>query len=237
MDAIAYSVRRSERARRARVTVDPGRGVEVVLPAAAFRRGARAAEREAAAVVFELRPWIARRMREVAGARAAVAARGDTVPFLGEPLMLVPQGDRAHVRRRGTDLLVPAGDRCRPALERWYRREARREIAGRLDRACSLAGTAYFGLTIRSQRTRWASCSQAGRMSFNWRLLLAPEPVLDYVVLHEVCHLEVMDHSPRFWALLAARCPDYREHAGWLRHNGATLVLGDGTLARQLSRR
>ena len=62
-------------------------------------------------------------------------------------------------------------------------------------------------------------------MSFNWRLLLAPEPVLDYVVWHEVCHLEVMDHSPRFWALLRRRCPDYREHLRWLRRHGATLVL------------
>ncbi len=62
-------------------------------------------------------------------------------------------------------------------------------------------------------------------MSFNWRLLLAPEPVLDYVVWHEVCHLEVMDHSPRFWALLGSRCPDYRDHARWLRRYGATLVL------------
>ena len=62
-------------------------------------------------------------------------------------------------------------------------------------------------------------------MSFNWRLLLAPEPVLDYVVWHEVCHLEVMDHSPRFWALLARHRPDYREHSTWLRRHGATLVL------------
>ena len=62
-------------------------------------------------------------------------------------------------------------------------------------------------------------------MSFNWRLLLAPEPVLDYVVWHEVCHLEVMDHSPRFWSLLARRCPDYREWSGWLRRHGQTLVL------------
>jgi hypothetical protein len=62
-------------------------------------------------------------------------------------------------------------------------------------------------------------------MSFNWRLLLAPEPVLDYVVWHEVCHLEVMDHSPRFWALLARHCPDYREQARWLRRHGQTLVL------------
>jgi predicted metal-dependent hydrolase len=62
-------------------------------------------------------------------------------------------------------------------------------------------------------------------MSFNWRLLLAPEPVLDYVVWHEVCHLEVMDHSARFWRLVARRCPGYREQIRWLRHNGATLVL------------
>jgi predicted metal-dependent hydrolase len=62
-------------------------------------------------------------------------------------------------------------------------------------------------------------------MSFNWRLLLAPEPVLDYVVWHEVCHLEVMDHSPRFWSLLRSWCPGYREQLRWLRRHGATLVL------------
>ncbi len=62
-------------------------------------------------------------------------------------------------------------------------------------------------------------------MSFNWRLLLAPEPVLDYVVEHEVCHLEILDHSPAFWALLAARAPDYREHSRWLRRYGSALTL------------
>ena len=62
-------------------------------------------------------------------------------------------------------------------------------------------------------------------MSFNWRLLLAPPEILDYVVEHEVCHLEVMDHSPRFWALLEARVPGWRAHAGWLRRYGSTLVL------------
>ena len=86
--------------------------------------------------------------------------------------------------------------------------------------ACS-----YSKLTIRGQRTRWASCSRSGAMSFNWRLLLAPEAVLDYVVWHEVCHLEVMDHSPRFWALLERWCPDYREQSRWLRRHGQTLVL------------
>jgi predicted metal-dependent hydrolase len=218
-DDISYQIRRSPRARRVRVTVDPAGGVEVVLPR-------RASEREAAAAISELRPWIERRMRELARARAAVAARGASVPYLGELLQTVPQAGRSRVHRRGDELLVPAADPERAAaLERWYRRAAAVEIAPRLDRACEAAGTSYSRLTIRGQKTRWASCSRSGAMSFNWRLLLGPEPVLDYVVWHEVCHLHVMDHSPRFWALLRRYCPDYREHQRWLRRHGATLVL------------
>jgi predicted metal-dependent hydrolase len=217
---IPYTVRRSERARRVRVTVDIERGVEVVLPR-------RAAEREAAAAISELRPWIERRLSELDGARATIAARGDTVPYLGEVLALVPQPGRQRVVRRGDTLLVPARERD-AALERWFRRAARDEIAVRLERACALTGRSYTSLAIRGQRTRWASCSPSGAMSFNWRLLLAPVAVLDYVVWHEVCHLEVMDHSPRFWALLAERWPDYRREARWLRRHGPSLVLVPG---------
>jgi predicted metal-dependent hydrolase len=119
---------------------------------------------------------------------------------------------------------VPGGDH-RPALERWYRRRAREEIEPRLIEACASAGHQLRGLSIRGQRTRWASCSPSGAMSFNWRLLLAPEPVLHTVVWHEVCHLDVPDHSPRFWALLERRRPDHREHQRWLRRYGALLTL------------
>jgi len=219
VEEVVYRVRRSDRARRVRVTVDATRGVEVVLPR-------RAPEREAAAAIRELRPWIERRVAELADARAAVAARGDSVPYLGRTLALVTDSPRrSRVVRRGDALLVPAGPARAPALERWYRRAARLEIEPRLDRACELAGATYSRLTIRGQRTRWASCSRTGAMSFNWRLLLAPEEVLDYVIWHEVCHLEVMDHSPRFWRLLANRSPGYREQVRWLRVHGATLLL------------
>ena len=214
---IDYRVRRSERARRIRVNVD-GDGVEVVLPR-------RAAEREAAAAVRELEPWIRRRLSELAHAQQAVAARGDAVPYLGELLQVRADPGRTRVHRRGAVLWAPAGAERKAALERWYRRAARAEIAPRLEHACALAGLSYSKLTIRGQRTRWASCSRSGAMSFNWRLLLAPEAVLDYVVWHEVCHLKVMDHSPRFWALLARWCPDYREQSRWLRRHGQTLVL------------
>jgi predicted metal-dependent hydrolase len=185
----------------------------------------RAPAREAADAISELRPWIERRMREVARAQEAVAARGDMVPYLGDTLRTVSQAGRARVHRQGDVLLVPAGEERVLALERWYRRAARVEIAPRLEDACRQAGSSYSNLTIRGQRTRWASCSRSGAMSFNWRLLLAPEPVLGYVVWHEVCHLHVMDHSPNFWALLGKYWPHYREHARWLRRHGQTLVL------------
>jgi predicted metal-dependent hydrolase len=120
---------------------------------------------------------------------------------------------------------LPPGVALRDALERWYRRRARAEVAPRLDAACARAGTRYAGLQIRGQRTRWASCSAGGAMSFNWRLLLAPPEILDYVVEHEVAHIEVLDHSTRFWRLLASRCPGWREREGWLRRHGHALRL------------
>ena len=194
-DEIPYTVRRSTRARRVRVNVHAHTGVEVVLPA-------RAPERAAAAAVSELRPWIERRLAEAREALAHVAA-----PRRHAAL---PRRDaRRSSRSRGARACTVAASGCScPRAMRGRRSSAstgapaRVEIAPRLDRATARAGLAYSGLDIRAQRTRWASCSSRGRMSFNWRLLLAPERVLDYVVWHEVCHLEVLDHSPRFWALL-----------------------------------
>ena len=214
---IPYTIRRSDRARRVRVNVHAQAGVEVVLPA-------RAAEREAAAAISELRPWIERRLAEARRTMDVIAGRGASLPYLDTTLELVAEPGRSRAHLRGEQLLVPGGD-ARPAIERFYRRAARAEIAPRLDRACAAAGLRYSGLDIRAQRTRWASCSSRGRMSFNWRLLLAPERVLEYVVWHEVCHLQVLDHSPRFWALLARHRPSWREERAWLSAHGATLVI------------
>ena len=200
-----------------RVSVDADAGVSVTLPA-------RAREREAALAVAELRPWIERRLAAVHAARERLAVPEGHVPYLGELLRVAPESGRTRAHRRGDVLLVPA-DEPRPALERWYRRAARAEIAPRLDAAVAALDRAYAKLTIRGQRTRWGSCSTTGAMSFNWRLVLAPEEVLDYVVWHEACHLVVMDHSQAFWSLLEHHRPGYREPQRWLRANGTALVL------------
>ena len=207
-----------------------GDGVEVVVPR-------RMALRHVEPFVAEKQRWIERTLQRYEAARREVPvadlADGGSVPYLGERLELVvrvePGRTRPHVARRGDRLVVKVarGDRAavEDALERWYRKQARAEIADRLDYATARAGTDWTRLSIRGQRTRWASCSQDGAMSFNWRLLLASEAILDYVVEHEVAHLEILDHSPRFWKLLGSRCPDYREHERWLKANGHTLTL------------
>jgi predicted metal-dependent hydrolase len=202
--------------------------VEVVLPR-------RFPLSEVAPFVEEKRAWIERTLRRMqeteAELPAACLADGGELPFLGRRLTLVvrvePNRVREHVVRRGDTLRValpPAAD-LRAAVERWYRRRAREEVAPLLDAASARAGTTYSGLQIRGQRTRWASCSSSGAMSFNWRLLLAPPQILQYVVEHEVAHLEVLDHSARFWDLLASRCPDWRTHEDWLRRHGHALRL------------
>src|SRR6478735_158634 len=215
--SVPYRIRRSDRARRIRVSVEGNGDVVVVLPL-------RSPERHAEEAVKQLGPWIERRRRAVATAAAEVGRAPGTVPYLGETLTLVPEPGRTRVARRGDRLLVPDTG-AREALERWYRQRARIEVAPRLDAACARAGKRYTGLTIRAQKTRCASCSAKGTMSFNWRLLLAPPEILDYVVEHEVAHLTYMDHSPRFWALLASRAPDWRRRSEWLRRYGPTLTL------------
>jgi predicted metal-dependent hydrolase len=94
------------------------------------------------------------------------------------------------------------------------------EIAAREAEAI---GVSFTRITIRDQRTRWGSCSTTGALSFNWRLALAPSSVLDYIVVHEVCHLREHNHSPRFWRLVAQRRPDHRVQAEWLRRHGHEL--------------
>ena len=226
MTSVPYRIRRSDRARHARILVGPD-GVEVVVPS-------RFPMRDVQPFVDEKSRWIERTLRRMRESELElgrpVLEDGGEVPYLGERLLLrvriEPGRVRPHVKRVGPVLRVSIGaepDALPDALERWYRKRARAEVEPRLDAAVARAGDGYTTLQIRGQQTRWASCSSSGAMSFNWRLLLAPAEVLDYVVEHEVVHLAVHDHSDRFWDLLAERCPEYHEYERWLRKHGHAL--------------
>jgi predicted metal-dependent hydrolase len=84
-------------------------------------------------------------------------------------------------------------------------------------------GVRYDRIAIKGQSTRWGSCSSKRNLNFNWRLMMAPPGAVDYVIIHELCHLKELNHSPRFWALVAQHCPDYRRWERWLKVNIARL--------------
>lgn len=116
-------------------------------------------------------------------------------------------------------------DTQRAALTRRYIDAAKEYFPKRVAYFHQFTGGTYSRITIRDQKTRWGSCSSKGTLSFNWRLMLAPPAILDYVVVHELCHLRHMDHSPAFWQAVGEVFPDYASARKWLRKHGQELVL------------
>lgn len=112
-----------------------------------------------------------------------------------------------------------------PALVNKHKKYARKIFESRVAYFHQFTGGNYTSITIRDQKTRWGSCSGRGTLSFNWRLILAPPEILDYVVVHELCHLTHMNHSKEFWSLVGNVIPDYKIRKKWLKENGHTLRL------------
>ena len=110
-----------------------------------------------------------------------------------------------------------------PEERRALRARAQAELPPRLLELAQAHGLHVSRVTVRNQRTRWGSCGRDGHITLNWRLVLMPDAVRDYVLVHELMHLRRMDHSPAYWALVAAACPGYREARAWLRAHGASL--------------
>jgi predicted metal-dependent hydrolase len=104
-----------------------------------------------------------------------------------------------------------------PEAEREIRAHAKRELPARLLELAAQQGLTVARISIRNQRWRWGSCSRAGHICLNWRLAQMPDEVRDYVLIHELMHLKRLDHSPKFWKLVAQACPDYESARRWLR--------------------
>jgi predicted metal-dependent hydrolase len=128
------------------------------------------------------------------------------------------QRARLEVARATPSTVPPLGD------ERTWRARAIRELPDRLRALAAEHGLAVTRVSVRNQRWRWGSCSPDGHICLNWRLVLMPSWVRDYVLLHELMHLRRLDHSPRFWKLVAAACPDYQQARAWLRANAELLA-------------
>lgn len=130
---------------------------------------------------------------------------------------------RKHLDRRAAQA---PGPKLTAAELAALKQEAQQVFAGRVAHFAPLVGVHYGRITVRHQCSRWGSCSAKGNLNFNCLLLLAPPEVLDYVVVHELCHRKEMNHGPAFWAAVETVLPDYRENRKWLRENGRILMEG-----------
>ncbi|MBT6273490.1 MAG: M48 family metallopeptidase [Chromatiales bacterium] len=151
-------------------------------------------------------------------ARRVGLCEGTVLPLLDESLQLAFRfAHRATVERRADQLLVSGHDigegEARALLEKWYRARAQETLEQRLVGLGDQTGLHHNRLTIRAQRARWGSCTSRGNISLNWRLMLLPSTLVDYVLLHELCHLRHLNHSPAFWALLGSFMADYEARA------------------------
>jgi predicted metal-dependent hydrolase len=158
------------------------------------------------------------------------------VPWGDPPILTVPawmdEDEIQHIIESHREWIACERAKQRPRLridprvvsETDARRAARELVTMLAEEEAAELGVAYTRIEIRDQRTRWGSCSTRGTLSFNWRLVLAPYDVLDYVVVHELCHLREPNHSSRFWRLLETRRPGWRAHRDWLHEHGPELL-------------
>lgn len=116
-------------------------------------------------------------------------------------------------------------NRARQVFIRWYKEQARRKIAERVDLYSSMTGLKYNKITITSARKRWGSCSRKNHLNFSWYLIMTPLNVIDYVVVHEIIHLKEKNHSRKFWAKVALLLPEYKQYRKWLKDNGHLLTF------------
>lgn len=215
-------LRESARATRMTLRVDAGRGlVQVVIPVGV-------SEADALRFVGRHDGWL--RARLAAMPPQLLFTDGAVVPFLGiDHVIRHVSGLTGATRREDGAILVGGRPEHVPRRVRdFLMAEARRELAVRARAKAATIGARVAAVTVRDTRSRWGSCSATGRLSFSWRLILTPEPVLDYVVGHEVAHLKEMNHSARFWALCARLTaeinPDVAVPRAWLKANGTRLL-------------
>lgn len=116
-------------------------------------------------------------------------------------------------------------EKLKAVLKQWYVAQFAKQLESKVTAYSKKMGVSPGRVSIREQRTRWGSCSSRGNLNFNWKLVMAPVEVLDYVVIHELCHMKELNHSSNFWALVGKVCPDYKNYRKWLKENGNKLTI------------
>lgn len=221
-ETIPYKVNESDDANLARIDIDPS-GVKVVIP------GDSSMDPEE--FIEERREWVLENYLEIQEILKELPERnfeeGEKFPYQGEDHEIRYSDVENPVVKDGEIHLTREAAEESPdeVLEDWLREEARKQIKAVVEKYSDQVEGSYNKLYIRNQKTKWGSCSGKNNLSFNFRLIMAPPKVLEYVVVHELVHLEKPEHSKSFWRKLSDLLPDHQESKEWLRENKMKLVL------------
>ena len=222
------TVIRSDRRRSATLRVDQS-GVS-------FRVPKEIGQQKIVELVEKKTAWIRKKLEYEASLTPPVRVgfeSGDPIPYLGKSYKLKVQvGDYPQVEMVGQDISVSVVAKhltnppyIRSVLERWFLDEAAILLSQRLDFFAPLVGVRPTGIQVKAYKARWGSCKMDGQIQFNWRLIHGPVDVLDYVVVHELCHMLQHNHSAAYWSEVARVMPDYKVRRKWLSENGNSLTI------------
>ena len=218
-DEIRVRLEVNSKARRLILRLDERRREAVAI--APSRRQIK----DAAAFAAERIDWISTRLQHLP--EVVRFEENNLISYRGAPCRLTAEGS-GRVARMITgqpNTLCAPGDpeTLHLRVTRYPKKQARADITRSVNRHAATLGVSYNGISVKDTRSRWGSCTADGKLSFSWRLIMAPSEVLDYVAAHECAHLLEMNHSPRFWAHVATCCSDWKRQRSWLREHGAGL--------------
>jgi hypothetical protein len=231
---VGYTVRVSKRAKRINLRYSQRDGLEVVYP---LGISSPAPEE----LLKEKSSWVLATHERFRSAANSLPPRnyenGEIFHLLGRPYTLQLRSDsaidRAQVEASDNLLLLiipdsfpgPDLEARRKAVEAYYRALAGNYLPARVRDLAAAHGFQFARLRVKNQKTRWGSCSSKGNINLNLRLMMTPERAIDYVIVHELCHLRVLSHSPAFWALVESCFPDFRHWRSWFKRHGASMIL------------
>ncbi len=211
----------NDRARRLTLRIDAGgQGLRITVPPG-LRRG------EVEKFLHRHQGWLEQRLAKVPD-RPQVRP-GIKLPLYGVPHMIVHEPGKRGTVSVGSDengpTLVIHGERVHlpRRLTDYLKREAKREIEALVEKHTAKVGRKAKAVRFKDTSSRWGSCTSDGNLSFSWRIMMAPRPVINYLVAHEVAHLKEMNHGPKFWKLCEELCPDTKRCKAWLKKNGSAL--------------
>ncbi|MDI9478919.1 MAG: SprT family zinc-dependent metalloprotease [Bacillota bacterium] len=229
---INYRIKRSKRKTIA-LFVDPEEGVIVRAPE-------RLTDRQIRKIVKEKSNWIIKKQEElkkIKNVNVKEFINGEKLPFLGQlyelevietvdtrGVLIALKDGKFQIKVFSNMKSYDRREEIKRKLIEWYKKEARTKYSERVEFYRKKLGVSYNKISIRDQKTRWGSCSNKGNLNFNWRLIMAPPSILDYIVVHELAHFIHANHGRDFWKLVENIIPDYREKREWLKINGYKLM-------------